>query len=86
MYVDAAKGLAERVLEERPEASLEQQLEYAFRIAVARPPSQRERDTLQRLYESELAAFPNAVFPDKSAAWFAVASTLLNLDETITKE
>ena len=86
VYVDAAKGLAERVLEERPEASLEQQLEYAFRIAVARPPSQRERDTLQRLYESELAAFPNAVFPDKSAAWFAVASTLLNLDETITKE
>ena len=87
VYVDAAKGLAERVLHEMPEANLEQQLEHAFRIAVSRPPSQRERDTLQVLYESELAAeLPNASLSAQSAAWFAVASTLMNLDETITKE
>ncbi len=72
-------------------------LEHAFRIVVARLPSQRERDTLQRLFASELDAKLNQVSlgnPKKttdneqaqSAAWFAVASTLLNLDETITKE
>ena len=87
VYVDAAKGLAERVLHEMPEANLEQQLEHAFRIAVSRPPSQRERDTLKHLYENELAAeLPNASLSAQSAAWFAVASTLMNLDETITKE
>ncbi len=87
VYVDAAKGLADRVHQERPEASLEQQLEYAFRIAVARSPSQRERDTLKHLYENELAAkSPNGSLSAQSAAWFAVASALMNLDETITKE
>ncbi len=82
VYVDAAKGLVDRVLREKPDSSLVQQLEHAFRIVVARLPSQRERDTLQRLYESELADAEQA----QSAAWFAIASTLLNLDETITKE
>jgi len=82
VYVDAAEGLVDRVLRERPDSRLEQQLEHAFRIVVARLPSQRELDTLQRLYESELADS----IQSQSVAWFAVASTLLNLDETITKE
>ncbi len=87
VYVDAAKGLAERVLHEMPGRSLEQQLEHAFRIAVARSPSQRELDTLKYLYEKELAAeLPNGSRSAQSAAWFAVASALMNLDETITKE
>ena len=97
VYVDAARGFVLRVLREKPDSSLEQQLEHAFRIVVARLPSQRERDTLQRLFASELDAKLNQVSlgnPKKttdaeqaqSAAWFAVASTLLNLDETITKE
>ena len=97
VYVDAAKGLVLRVLREKPDSSLEQQLEHAFRIVVARLPSQRERDTLQQLFASELVAKLNEVSfgkqtektdseQAKSAAWFAVASTLLNLDETITKE
>ena len=97
VYVDAAKGLVLRVLREKPDSSLAHQLEHAFRIVVARLPNQRERDTLQRLFESELLAKLNEASlgnptektdaeQAKSAAWFAVASTLLNLDETITKE
>ena len=97
VYVDAAKGLVLRVLREKPDSSLEQQLEHAFRIVVARLPSQRERDTLQQLFASELVAKLNEVLfgkqtektdseQAKSAAWFAAASTLLNLDEAITKE
>ena len=87
VYVEAAKGLAERVLQEKPGARLEQQLEHAFRIAVARSPNQRERDTLKHCYENEFAAaLTNGSLPAQSAAWFAVASALMNLDETITKE
>ncbi len=97
VFVDAAKGLAYRVRRDKMDLSLDQQLEHAFRITVARVPSQRERDTLKRLYESELASNlqseqdsgaskPSDVEQSQSAAWFAVASALLNLDETITKE
>ncbi|HUP80821.1 MAG TPA: hypothetical protein VM260_19880, partial [Pirellula sp.] len=86
-----------RVRRDKMDLSLDQQLEHAFRIAVARIPSQRERDTLKQLYESELASNlqgehnsgaskPSDVEQSQSAAWFAVASALLNLDETITKE
>ncbi len=86
VYVDAAKGLVERVRSERPESSLLQQLVHAFRIAVIRPPSQRECETLQQLFESELSAKTSHSEQAHSEAWFAVALTLLNLDETITKE
>lgn len=89
--------MAYRVRRDKMELSLNQQLEHAFRIAVARIPNQRECDTLKRLYESELASNlqgeqdSGAVKTSdaeqaQSAAWFAVASALLNLDETITKE
>ncbi len=96
VYVDAGRDFVFRVLREKPDSSLEQQLEHAFRIVVARLPSQRVRDTLQRLFASELDAKLNQVSlgntkktidaeQAQSAAWFAV-STLLSLDEMITKE
>jgi mono/diheme cytochrome c family protein len=86
VYVDAAKGLAARVQHERPTDNLDEQLEHAFRIAVARRPSPEELDALRRLYVSEKDAGASTDNESKEAAWFAVASALLNLDETITKE
>jgi len=99
VFVDAAYGLAERVLREKSDENVDQQLEHAFRIAVARLPNRRERETLKKLYDGELQAKleealgRNAPLSSdevqskaRSAAWFAISSALLNLDETITKE
>ena len=97
VFVDAARGLVERVQREMPAQNVTQQLEHAFRMAIARTPSRLERDTLQRLYDREYAATLTTASEDslaqssqsekaRAAAWFAVASALMNLDETITKE
>ncbi len=79
VYVSTARALAQRIRKETPDADLEAQLEYAFRLAVARPPQAKELQVLKTLFIGE----SNAAGED--AAWFAVASALLNLDETITK-
>jgi hypothetical protein len=52
-----------------------------------RKPSDKELDYLFNLFQEELCAHDSAM-PSvaEEAAWFAVTSTLLNLDETITKE
>ncbi|MEQ1827191.1 MAG: PSD1 and planctomycete cytochrome C domain-containing protein [Pirellula sp.] len=88
VYVEAARGLASRVENEVPGDGLSSQLEHAFRIAVARQPSDLELRTLQVLFESEREAVGRESSAEvaRSSAWFAVASALLNLDETITKE
>lgn len=84
VYVEAAQKLAGRILEDAQTANLDEQLDYAFRLAVARLPSEAERSALRKLFESERAA-GDPKTSDKDA-WFAVASAILNLDETITKE
>jgi hypothetical protein len=87
VYVDAAKRLMSRVTQERNGESIASQLEYAFRLAVVRRPSEKELDCLINLFQAELAASDSAPpLIAEAAAWFAVTSTLLNLDETITKE
>jgi hypothetical protein len=87
VYVDAAKRFVSRVAQDRKGESLASQLEYAFRVAVARKPSAKELDYLLNLFQEEVRAHESAM-PSvaEEAAWFAVTSTLLNLDETITKE
>ena len=101
VYVEAALALARRVLVERPAADAAQRLRYAFQLCVARSPSAVELSALAELLEQQtasLAADPAAAQrvvgddeppPDitvpELAAWHAVATALLNLDETITK-
>jgi hypothetical protein len=87
VYVDAAKRFVSRVNLDRKGESLASQMEYAFRLAVVRKPSDKELDYLFNLFQEELRAHDSAM-PSvaEEAAWFAVTSTLLNLDETITKE
>ncbi len=80
VYVAAAKAFAERITHDRPGASITACLEHGFRVALARAPTAHEVAVLSRLWEAQRAASN-----DESAAWYAVATALLNLDETITK-
>lgn len=96
VYVEAATGLANRVLTHGPD-NIEDRLTYAFRLCTARAPGPAELNTLRTLYEQQLKAnrqtdsatkrkgLPSGVDPAEFAAWQAVATTLLNLHETITK-
>jgi hypothetical protein len=91
VYVQAAEALAGRVRAEAPSQSLAEQLIYAFQLSVARRPNRRELDLLQELYQRELAlqekeypAFTQEKKYDR--VWYSIATALLNLDETITKE
>jgi hypothetical protein len=101
VYVEAAMALAKRVLAEKPKADVDGRIRHAFRLCLAREPRDVERSVLRRLYEAQreagrsnlqkvrelCAAFPapREVPPEEFAAWYAVATALLNLDETITK-
>ena len=101
VYVEAALGLARRVLTERPNAKPDERIAYAFKLCLARTPAADEVAPLKLLFEQETARYavdPAAakalvgkfaagdnVSPTELAAWHAVATTLLNLDEMITK-
>ncbi|MBL9199321.1 MAG: PSD1 domain-containing protein [Opitutaceae bacterium] len=79
VYVEAAAALAKRVTQELPDATDDARLRHAFGLCVARPPAAVELEALRHLLAQQRAA------KDDPAAWQAVASALLNLDETITK-
>jgi hypothetical protein len=102
-YVEAARGLAERVLND-PASSDSQRIEMAFRLCTLRMPTSSELEILLRRLsvlredygrnESAARALitvgettPNAKRSSvELAAFTSLASLLLNLDETITKE
>jgi hypothetical protein len=98
-YVELALAFAQRVLKETSGQALEEQLRYAFRCALSRAPRAEELEVLATIYREELdqaggdqlIAGIKGFKPDpaldhrKLAAWFHLASVLLNLDETINK-
>jgi hypothetical protein len=99
-YVELAHGLADRVLRETADQTLEEKLVYAFRTVLTRRPSGEELAALEAAfsealarYQADPAAAKRVVKAKQSsvgsiaqrAAWFNVAQVLLNLDETITK-
>lgn len=77
VYVGAAKAFAERI--QREQTGTDERLKHAFRLAVSRGPRESELLVLKELLAEETEANGD------NAAWFAVASALLNLNETITK-
>ncbi|HVR76481.1 MAG TPA: DUF1553 domain-containing protein, partial [Planctomycetota bacterium] len=101
-YVEAARGLAQRML--RRDESAGARLRWAFRAATARPPLPGELEVLLQGLERTLSRYredPGAagqlisvgesprdqsLDPVELAAYTATASVLLNLDETISKE
>ncbi len=101
VYVEAGMALARRILTEKPSANVEERIRHGFRLCLARQPQEGEVRVLRRLFEAQLAAYREdgkpawdlvADFPkvenvsaEELASWYAVATTLLNLDEMITK-
>ncbi len=102
-YVEAARGLAQRMMTEGgPDAG--SRINYGFRLAASRKPEPREAQIFRDMAEVQTAEFrkdkdsamsllgvgESKADPklDRSelAAWTTVASMILNLDETITKE
>ncbi len=91
-YIEAARGVAGR-MEKLPQPALEKKLEYGFRLCLVRHPTKEETARLMKLYgtlKTKYTARPDlakklAGDPEMSAMTL-VANTLLNLDETITKD
>lgn len=73
-FVAAARGLARGALERGPDRS--EGLRWMFRRALLREPSPREIGVLVALMDHA---------PGEREGWFLAASTILNLDEMLTK-
>jgi hypothetical protein len=101
VFVECAQALGRRIVSE-VKGMPRERLEHAFRLCVARPPTNAERDTLLELYD-ELATLaranpkeaaqllgnsgaPSGVDAAEAAAWVAMARALMNLDEFVTRE
>jgi hypothetical protein len=99
-FLECAQALARRVLSE-PSGSDAERIRHAFRLALARSPSERESTRLARLLERQRASFaqspddakkltpaklPPGIEAKEYAAWTMLARVLLNLDEFITRE
>ena len=80
VFVEAAQAFASRVLREKKDQPLDDQLGHAFRLALARSPAASELAVLRDLLQTQR---DNGA--DEAAAWFAVTSALLNLDECVTR-
>ena len=99
VFVEAAQGLAFRVIREAP-TGFRERLNYAMRVTLAREATVREAERLGRYYDDtrrRLAGDANAIealFPNRiegvpreqAAAWVELSRVLLNLDEFITRE
>jgi hypothetical protein len=97
VFVEAAQALARRVLSEK--AGDAERLSHAMRLCVGRTPTPAEGERLAKLLATfrELSASadaaklvgdhkPAGVELREAAAWVALARTLLNLDEFVTRE
>ena len=84
VYVEAAEALAKRIVNEKRDSPINEQLAYAFQICTSRQPTDTERNALRKLYSETLSASDKE--SHESKAWYSVATVLLNLHETITKD
>jgi hypothetical protein len=92
-FVEAAKGLARRMIEQ----DATQRIPFAFRVALGRAPKTDEIKILEETYKQQLAEFHNdtsaaeklsgSTSTDSAelAAWITIASMIMNLDEFLTK-
>lgn len=97
---EAAGGLVRRIVTEAPTADVAGRAAFAFRLCTARFPGEDELDAITATYERSLRLMqddaestarianehPHSGEPTEFAAWFLVAQSLLNLDETLSKE
>jgi hypothetical protein len=95
VFIEAAQALAVRVYREARVGD-EQRLAHAFTLVLSRPPTPAESKRLlsylqqqKALFEKDTASAHELTGEDggaERAAWIALASVLLNLDETINRE
>lgn len=99
LFVEASRALASRILREAPPPD-DFRLKHAFVLVLARAPEPAEAARLLAYLEQQKAIFQAepqsaaellsdplpAAECARHAAWVAVASVLLNLDETVTRE
>lgn len=100
-FAEAARALAARVLKSNSSATDAERLAFAFRLCVARPPTDFEIAELQKLLTDSLRWYETHPVDAKKlvgnttvdgqtdellAAWTATARILINLDEFITRE
>jgi len=101
VFMEAAQGLAARVLREAPSPADSHRIDYLFRLCFSRGPSAAEAGRLTELLGNQRQAFaaapadaekvagvlrPAEVAPDEAAAWASLARVAINLDEFITRE
>jgi hypothetical protein len=93
VYVSAASALAERIQEFSPQLldgfdPLDAKLDFAFQCCTARRPTTAERETLRNLFLDQVGSHAGTELTQANAqrAWSSVATVLLNLHETITKD
>ena len=75
IFHECAQALARRITRSHPEPG--PRLEFAFRHCLSRPPDEEER----KMFLSFAAREGGNKEP-----WVSVATVLLNLDETLTRE
>lgn len=83
VFFEAAKAMAWR-LERETQGGVSNRLDYAFRLALGRDPSERERQRLAQYHDQQAQIFASE--KAQYSAWLGVSRVLLNLDEFITRE
>jgi mono/diheme cytochrome c family protein len=101
VFVESAQALAKRILTEQKDATDAERITHAFRLCLGRAPADAESERLVKLltqFRKLTAADPDGaakllgahkpagVPATEAAAWVALARTLLNLDEFVTRE
>jgi hypothetical protein len=79
-YVEMARAFAARIQQETEGMNATRRLAHAFRLALCRNPGADELEVMRKIYFTALDTDGA-----DAEAWFDVATTLLNLHETITK-
>lgn len=98
IFVEAARALAQRMAREGGDTPADR-IAYAFQLATGRPPRQRESEILflswqyySAMFQSDPAAAVKFIGSTQAAntrelaAYTSIASIILNLDATLTKD
>jgi mono/diheme cytochrome c family protein len=80
VFFEGARAMASRVLRDCAGCDFRAKLNRAYRLALARDARPDELAVMSRYYDAERTR------QDETAAWTALSSVLLNLDEFITRE
>jgi hypothetical protein len=84
VFQEAAQGLGYQALGAGDDWGV--RLNAAFVRALSRLPSDSEKQKLERYFAAQKQQLAKEGITEESAAWNALASVLLNLDEFLTRE